>query len=149
VRARQFVSEVGFRVEIIYADVDLNEIRVSAWNGAFGGATDIYVKIGGLAELAAKLTRFPRDPSDVREFTLGAFGREFAGGAASLKFYCIDQAGHAYVESRIESSTESARVWQTVTLVMPVEAAGIDRFVEDLRQLEKEKSDVALLEGRG
>ncbi len=148
-RTRQFVSEVGFRVEIIYADADLNEIRVSAWNGAFGGATDIYVKIGGLAELAAKLTGFPRDPSDVREFILGEFGREFEGGAVSMKFYCIDQAGHAYVESRIESNTESARVWQAATLAMPVEAAGIDRFVEDLRLLEKEKVGVALLEGRG
>jgi hypothetical protein len=149
VRTRQFVSEVGLRVEIIYADADLNEIIVSRWNGAFGGATDIYVKIGGLAELAAKLTGFPRDPSDVREFTLGEFGREYEGGAVNMKFYCIDQAGHAYVESRIESDRESARVWQTATVVIPVEAAGIARFVEDLRQLEKEKAGVVLLEGRG
>jgi hypothetical protein len=149
VRTRQFVSEVGFRVEIIYADADLNEIRVSAWNGAFGGATSIYINIGGLAELAAKLKGFPRGPSDAREFILGAFGREYAGGAVSMKFYCIDQAGHTYVESRIESSAESARVCQTARLVMPVEAAGINRFVEDLQQLEKEKAGVALLEGRG
>jgi hypothetical protein len=66
-----------------------------------------------------------------------------------MKFYCIDCAGHAYIESRIESDTESARVWQAATPVKPVEAAAIDRFVEDLRRLEKEKLGVALLEGRG
>lgn len=123
-RTRQFVSEVGLRVEIIYADTDLNEIRVSAWNGSFGGATDIYVKIGGLTELAAKLAGFPRGPSDVREFTLGEFGREFEPGAVSMKFYCIDQAGHAYMESRIEPSAESARVWQAATLAMPFGGSG-------------------------
>jgi hypothetical protein len=149
VRTRQFAAEVGFRLAVIYSDEDLNEIRVSAWNGNFGGAADIYMEIGGLTEVAAKLVGFPRGPSDVREFTLGAFGREFAGGAVSMRFYCIDQAGHSYVESRIESGTESAKVWQAATLVMPVEAASIDRFVENLRRLEKEKSGIALLEGRG
>jgi hypothetical protein len=149
VRTRQNAREVGFRLEVIYADADLNEIRVSAWNGAFGGATDIYIQIDGLVEVAAKLAGFPRDPSDVREFILGAFGHEFAGGAVSMKFYCIDQAGHAFVESRIESGAESAGVWQAATLVMPVEAAAIDRFVEDLRRVEKEKSGVAVLESRG
>lgn len=149
VRTRQSASQVGFRLEVIYADVDIIEIRVSAWNGSFGGATDLYVAVDGLSKIATKLGGFPKNPADVREFTLGAFEREFAGGAVSMKFYCIDQAGHAYVESRIESDTESAKVWQVATLVMPVEAAAVDRFVEDLRQLEKEKSGVALLEGRG
>ena len=148
-RTRQFANEVGFRLEVIYADADLFELRVSAWNGAFGGATDLYVEVDGLGQIASKIAGFPKNPADVREFTLGAFGREFAGGAMNMRFYCIDQAGHAYVESRIESDAESAKVWQVATLVMPVEAAAIDRFVEDLRRLEKEKSGVALLEGRG
>lgn len=148
-RTRQFASEVGIRLEVIYADPDLIEVRVTAWNGAFGGATDLYMNIGGLEEVAVRLAGFPKNPADMREFILGAFGREFAGGGVSMKFYCIDCAGHAYIESRIESDTESARVWQAATLVMPVEAAAIDRFVEDLRRLEKEKLGVALLEGRG
>jgi hypothetical protein len=66
-----------------------------------------------------------------------------------MKFCCIDHAGPAYVRSRIESDSASARVWQAATLVMPREAAAIGRFVEDLQRLEKEKLGVALLEERG
>jgi hypothetical protein len=56
----------------------------------------VYLEIGALEEVSARLAGFPKNPADVREFILGAFGREFAGGAVSMKFYCID-AGHAYV----------------------------------------------------
>ena len=100
-------------------------------------------------EVAARLAAFPKDPADVREFNLGAFGRRFAGGAVSMKFYCIGQAGPADVRSRIASDRESAGVWQAATLVMPMEAAAIDRLVEDLRRLEKARLRVALLEARG
>ena len=60
VRTRQSASQVGFRLEVIYADVDIIELRVSAWNGAFGGATDLYVAVDGLSKIATELAGFPK-----------------------------------------------------------------------------------------
>jgi hypothetical protein len=134
---------------VIWQDEDLFDIRVSAWNGAFGGVAELYVAIGGIEELANKLAGFPRNPTDVREIVLGMFGREFAGGAVRMRFYCSDKAGHAYVESKIESGTESAGVVQYAIISMPIEAAAIDSFVIDLRRLERERSGTAILQGRG
>jgi hypothetical protein len=50
--------------------------------------------------MAAKPSGFPRSPSGVREFVLHAFGREFAGAAASMRFYCFDCRWLACVEPR-------------------------------------------------
>jgi hypothetical protein len=99
--------EVGFQFERIYGDNDVLEVRVSAWNGAFGGLTDVYVGIGRLGEVATCLSGFPSSVTDSREFTLGAFGGEFAGGGVSMRFYCRDASAHVMVESRIESSSRS------------------------------------------
>lgn len=148
-KTRQKAKEVGFQLDVLWHDEDLFDIRASAWNGAFGGVAEMYVAIGGLEEIAAKLSGFPRDPKDIREIVLGAFGREFAGGAVSMKFYCVDRAGHVYVESKIESESESAGVVQYAIICMPVEAAAIDSFVCDLRRLEKDRQGTAILESRG
>jgi hypothetical protein len=149
VRTRQFAREVGFELDVIWQDQDLLEVRVSAWNGSFGGVTALYVGNGQLEEIAKVLSGFPKDPSDVREIDLGKFGREFAGGAASMKFYCADKAGHAYLKSKIESDSESAGVVQCAVISIPIEAAAVDSFVEALRQMERDRAGSALLKGMG
>jgi hypothetical protein len=141
--------DTGFRFEVIWNDDDVFKVRVSAWNGAFGGSADAYVAIGGLTEAAAKLDGFPLQPSDTRELQFGAFGPEWAGGAASMCFYCKDAAGHALVEARIESDHlrdhSGGNKAQSVFLVAPIEANAVDSFVSDLRRLEADQCGVALL----
>jgi hypothetical protein len=39
-----------------------------------------------------------------------------------MRFYCADRAGHAYVESKIESESESACVVQCAVISMPLSA---------------------------
>ena len=98
----------GFQFDLRWHDADVVEVGIAAWNGAFAGATDVYVAIGGLREVAEKLEGFPRSPADEREVIFGRFGPEWAGGAVSMRFYCVDAAGHAYVESRMESDVQVA-----------------------------------------
>jgi hypothetical protein len=148
-KARQRAAEVGLQVDVIWSDEDVSKIRVSVWNGDFGGTTETYVATGDLQEIAKKLSGFPRYPADARDIVIGSFGREFAGGAASLRFYCADAAGHAYVEVKIESEFESAGVVQYAIISMPIEAAAVDSFVADLNRLETERSGTAMLPGRG
>jgi len=141
------MNDVGFQFEIIYKDVHLLEIRISAWNGSFGGTADVYVGIDQLKETAAKLQRFPLDPSDVREVTFGGFGSKSAGGAVSMRFYCADRAGHTYVDSKIESDYDSAGKAQSVIMTLTIEPAAVDSFVEELGQLGANQAGQAHLKG--
>jgi hypothetical protein len=148
-KLRQYENSVGISVEILWSDENLFDVKVVTWNGSFGGAAKLYVEIGGLDKLASTISGFPKNANDVREIVLGAFGREYAGGAASIRLFCIDRAGHAYVESKVESGEESAGVFQTATLVMPTEPSAIDRFVMQLKNLERDKEGTAVLTGQG
>lgn len=137
--------EQGFKFEVIWRDNDVLELRASAFNGTFSGVTDVYEDIHGLSEIAAKIQGFPTNSSDFREVTLGAFGPKCAGGGISIRFYCADGSGHAYVESRIESGADTAGVTQSTILVVPIEAAAVDSFVAELHQMDKTKAGVACL----
>lgn len=137
--------EIGIQLKVAWTDPDVIQLRATAWNGEFGGAADPYVGIGRLEEAATLLAGFPRDPSDIREVSLGAFGPRTAGGGISMSFFCIDKSGHARVEVKIQSDQLSDDRLQSVTLWLPIEAAAIDRFVDDLRRLEAQKSGIAYL----
>jgi hypothetical protein len=139
--------EVGFKFEDIYRDADVLEVRVSGWNGAFGGVADIYLGSGRLGEVATLLQGFPSSVTDNREFTLCAFGGEFAGGGINLRFRTCGGAARVVVESRIEANSESAAPRQSVVLVLPTEAAAIDSFVEELRGIDHNQATVARLRG--
>jgi hypothetical protein len=139
--------EVGFKFEDIYRDADVLEVRVSGWNGAFGGVADIYIGSGRLGEVATLLQGFPSSVTDNREFTLGAFGGEFAGGGINLRFRTCGGASRVVVESRIEANSDSAAPRQSAVLVLPTEAAAIDSFVEELRGIDRNQATVARLRG--
>ena len=141
------MESVGFRFEIIYKDEHLLKVCISAWNGSFGGAADVYTEADQLKEAAAVLQRFPLDLSDVREVTFGEFGPKSAGGAVSMRFYCGDRAGHTYVDSKIESGHDSAGKAQSVFMTLTIEPAAVDSFVEELRQLGANQAGQARLNG--
>src|SRR5882762_6217501 len=135
----------GLQFEVIWNDNDVLEVRIVAWNGSFGGSADVYVSIGGLKEAAEKLGGFPHDPSDTVELLFGAFGKGWAGGAVSMRFYCRDGAGHAFVDAKIESYHDQKYGAQSALLVVPVGATAVDIFVEDLRRLEADQRGIAIL----
>ena len=72
--------ELGVEFEIIWYDNDALELRVAAWNGAFGGLADIYVAIGDLQAAAEQLRGFPNSPADKRGIEFGSLDRKYAGG---------------------------------------------------------------------
>jgi hypothetical protein len=142
---------VGLQLKYLWHDLDVLELKVSASSGKFSGTAETYVSIGGLAEAADALNGFPRDLSDVRELKFGEFGRGFAGGAALLRFFCKDSAGHAVIELRIESEHErnTGSRWnlqeQNAHFLSEIEASAVDDFVAELRLLEVNKSGMASL----
>jgi len=139
----------GFEFRVRWHDQDVIKLDVAAWNGAFGGSADVYEAIGDLQSAADRLRGFPKGPRDTREVIFGTFDRKCAGGGVKLCFHCIDGAGHAYVEAMIDSNSPSAGTIQTATLAMPVEAAAVDTFVQELQQLESDRAGTAHLKCRG
>ena len=138
---------LGLQFKVVYVDDHLMQIHVSAWNGAFGGAAEVYVGHGQIEQIAGKLEGFPQGVPDAREVVLGAFGSQSAGGAVNMVFYCADRAGHAYVDVRIESATDSTGKVESVTCSLPVEAAAVDSFVKELQRLSADRAGQAYLHG--
>jgi hypothetical protein len=130
-----------------YHDVDVVQLNVFAWNGSFGGSTCLWVAQGELGETADLLAGFPANPKDMRELSFGAFGPEFAGGAMSLKFFCVDLAGHCKLHLRMESDHERREsIAERVELIGAVEPAAIDLFVEQMRTLNSSLAGSAMLQ---
>ncbi len=135
--------ELQIRFEVNWSDNEMFEIQISAWDGRFGGAANVYVEIGGLDEAAARLDGFPHHPADIRELQFGAFGPESAGGAVGMRFYCADGAGHAFVEAKIESAFDKFHNAQSAIIIADVEPAAMDAFLSELRALEDKRHGVA------
>jgi hypothetical protein len=61
-----------------------------------------------------------------------------------LRFHCVDQAGHAAVDIDLEDDNRGDPPG-SVRLSIPVEAAGIDRFITRLREIERDRAGKAAL----
>jgi hypothetical protein len=129
---------VGLKVTYLYHDIDLIEVRIVAENAAFRGSADVYVGTDGLREAAAVIEGFPKDRRDTREIVFGAAGPKFAGGSVRLIFYCKDAAGHTAFRAEIEADYRGQERAQCATVFVDFEPASLDRFLIELRQVEKE-----------
>jgi len=138
-------DDLGIRFEVIYKDVHLVKVRISAWNGTFSGTSDIYFGPDQLGKTAREIEGFPRNPADVREIMLDSHSGP--GDRVSMRFYCTDSSGHASVDSTIESAPDAAGKIQSATLSLPIEASAVDSFVEDLDRLASSCAGVAILNG--
>ena len=97
------MPETGIRLSIIYSDEHLLELRIEASNGVFSGRAHVYANLDTPRELATKLDGFPIEPADVRLLEAGTIESEDPGGAATLRFYRTDSAGHSAVEVRLRT----------------------------------------------
>jgi hypothetical protein len=129
-----------------YHDFDVVELKVSAWNGSFGGTACVWVGQGALADAARLLAGFPVSLSDKREVTFGAFGPKSAGGVVTLQFECIDGAGHCQLHVTMESDYEPRdRFAERVEMLSVFEPAALDQFVEQMRELNSSLTGSAVL----
>jgi hypothetical protein len=130
----------GINLKVIWFDEveDLLEAVFSCSNGYFSGQAEVYISCAGLSELANTLTGFPSRPDDSRNFELGTFNPAHADGGARMHFYCTDAAGHAVVEVQLRGDAcKGMGEMQSVALRIPIQAAGVDDFVKELRGMGK------------
>lgn len=137
--------EKALIISYAYHDIDILELKVSAWNGSFGGTTTLYIGRTEFGEIVETMRGFPINPRDEREVTLGAFGAKFAGGATRLRFYCKDSAGHGIVEIHLEDAWSGRAVAESVRMNASIEAASMDLFLPELDLIGKQLSGSAAL----
>lgn len=138
----------GLRVSYLWHDVDVLELCVVAENASFRGTADVYVGTGELLEAAATLSGFPQNHLDKRQITFGAFGKQSAGGAANLSFYCRDLAGHATCRAIIESAYGDQEVAGSATVCVEFDPASLDEFLMQFKAVETEHQGCAFMKIR-
>lgn len=127
--------EYGVEVELIWCDSYVLELRLRLRSASFGATVDVYVTEAEVLEIASNLQGFPRTPADTRQVEIGRFGAEWAGGGASLRFFCADLSGHSFVDGTIESGEARAGVVESCRILVPIEGAAVDKFVQELRSI--------------
>jgi hypothetical protein len=138
---------IGLEFQAMWDDESMIDVRISAWNGTFGGMSRAYVAIGELEKAAAKLRGFPNNPSDARELTFDGLGKGNARGDVRLRFHCSGGAVHTWMDASIESACDLTGSAQSVTLTLPIEAAAVDIFVDQLHRLGATRGGIAYLSG--
>jgi hypothetical protein len=139
--------ENGIYVEVIWFDQDVIEYLISCSNGYFSGQAEIYLAHDDLQKMADSLGGFPSNATDSREFELGTFNPDHADGGMRMHFCCLDSLGHAAVEVKLRGDAcKSLGEVESVALRIPVQAAGIDSFVSQIRKMNREIGATAHLQ---
>ena len=146
-RVMQVEMKLGIHIVVLYDDEHLLKLRVSASNGVFAGQADVYADSDDLAEMAGILKGFPNGRNDAREFEMGTFDKNYAGGGAGFRFFCVDSVGHALAQVRLYADARrEADVNDLATVHVPVVAASIDSFIEGLGRIAAKTGEAAILE---
>ena len=128
----RFVGD-GLSIEIIWFDQDVAEVFVACSNGHFSGGAAMYIGHEELGELADALRGFPAQTSDALSIELGTFIPNSAGGGCQVHFSCTNGAGHVQAQVRLQGElSDTTGSCESVALLLPVEANGIDSFVQEL-----------------
>jgi hypothetical protein len=128
----------GITLEVIWFDNDMTEVLLRCSNGYFSGQAEIYLANDGFEGIAQTLRGFPSTPSDSRDIGIGTFNPEHADGGARMHFHCLDSPGHAAVDVQLRGDgSKGLGEVQSVALRIPIEAAAIDRFIQELRAIDK------------
>jgi hypothetical protein len=141
--------ENGISLQVRWFDEveDFLEVVFRCTNGYFSGQTEIYVTREVLLKLAKALSGFPSHPSDFRDFELGTSNSNHADGGARMHFYCSDAAGHAVVEVKLRGAAcNGMGEVESVALCIPIQAAAVDNFIEQLKALGKTVGASAFLQ---
>ena len=125
-------------------DDDYLGIEVIASNERFAGSAYIYAGVAELSLLAAKLDGFPRSDDDRRSHEFGNRNPACAGGFVGVTLHCLDRAGHLGVDLVFEDDNRrDARAH--AAFGFRTEPAALDKFIESLRQIERNRFGSASL----
>lgn len=136
--------ETGLTITVVDPDEDYLGIEVSVSGARYAGSTRIFAGLDDLGRLADALSGFPVSTHDERDFELGVRSTVYAGGYVRLFVHTVGNLGHSVVD--VETIDDDQKYSAgSACFIIPVEAAGIDRFVQGLRAAQSARSGVARL----
>jgi hypothetical protein len=134
-------------LKLIWKDDDMFELQVTASNGRYFGITEVYETSESLGDFANLLFGFPKDNSTL----FHEMGAKDSYAYFSMKYYCIDNAGHLGIELNLEENVETEfrnEEKDKLKLEIIVEPSSIDNFQRELKQLATNQEGKATLFGR-
>jgi hypothetical protein len=140
-------SNPQLSIELVWEDVDLEELCISAYNGSYCGTAKVYFAQGDVARLVESIRGFPRTISQQEVFEGGS---DEIGSLAKLVFRCIDGSGHPAVRvSLVESVNVNVRppILNRVELELLFEPNALDEFCRELESVARRVSKRAVLRG--
>ena len=134
-------------IELIWEDVDLEELFITASNGEFCGSARVYFAQGDIAALAKTIHGFPNAVSQVEVFE----GGPDDGPRAKLVFRCMDQLGHTVVRVSLAEfaydNNPQLPITNDVNLELRFDASALDQFCKELERVGKRARTLAVLRG--
>lgn len=119
----------------VWEDDDLFEVEISGGNGAFFGTCRCYTIREEIKRFSEALTGFPSTSQDRRTFT--TYGsNDFS--YFSFEFFCTDSLGSAVARvliADISKPSNARKQEQRVEFELPIEAAAVDAFCSELKQV--------------
>ena len=129
------VNERFLKLEIIWKDSDIIELRVSANNGSFSGGTEVYDTKKSLLPFSKSLIGFPRFDQTL----LYTCGEKSGYSFFQMKFYPIGLSGvvgvHLVIEENLYSNSNRVEEKASVSMELIVEPNAIDKFQKELATL--------------
>jgi hypothetical protein len=142
----QDLYKPSISIRVIYQDLpDLIELETRVVSMDWRGVATAYTSPRALAEYAARLSVWAREP--VNEFKIEA-GADTGAGWMMLRFYTVDLAGH--IRCQVTLATDQIGRTDEVSrlvLAMPTEPGLVERFAKHLATLSNTFEGEARLEG--
>ena len=136
----------SLRIEIVWLDSDMLELRLSVCNADFAGQSNFYAALDEPKAFAKAIEGFPDSVGDVRAYEFGDTRLPGYGGA-KVKLYCRDGTGHLVVRVVVhQNPTGLETVPELATVRIDVVPAAIDSFVEELRRMKTQVGESATLQ---
>lgn len=137
--------EQGLCISVVDPDDDYIGIDVHVSNERSAGTAFIYAGLDEPGKIADILEGFPARSHDERHFYLGSRDEGVAGGYCQFRFFVLDASGHCALEAVVEDDTNRHAGDKATLSVTSLTAADIDRFVDALRKLGRERRGEARL----
>ena len=139
----------GIHFKKTWFDTELIELRIESFDGDSFFATKVYVGHQDFEALIDGLNTFKDQVyGGIFDIKLGAFGPEYAHGAFAARMH-FQNRGKIHVTIKSQSDYKEfgiKHVASEATLYLVSEAALLDTFIGELRQLQATVRDEATLE---
>ena len=125
-----------FEITLIGYDIDVIELLIVASNGYFSGKTELCAGRKDLQKLSDQLKGFPSAPEDCRNFEFGDLDPKNRQGGIRMSFFCPHPTGQAVLNLKLKSAEgEYHKDPESSEFCIPIEAAGVDNFINQLNRI--------------